>query len=115
MGAVSALAETSDAAEREFWRLLERIARATRLLVPGPEAVTLTADLRQFLGLEPADAAVLADVVLARASGTCRKFMSRDEDFQADAVITFMAREGIEFFESPFPIVGPLRRRVKNP
>jgi hypothetical protein len=48
MGAVSALAETSDTAEREFWRLLERIARATRLLVPGPDAVTLTADLRNF-------------------------------------------------------------------
>ena len=114
-GSVEILAEASDVAEGEFWGALERVVRTARLLTPGPETVALTAELRDFLGLEPADAAVLAEIVLARRSDTCRRFMSRDVDFQAAPIARFMADEGIEYLDSPFPIVGPLRSRVKEP
>jgi predicted nucleic acid-binding protein len=103
----------SDAAESEFWQVLERITRATALLEPTPEVVVLTAEIRTLLELDAADASVLATVVAARRADRCRKFMSRDHDFRSEAVRTYLASEGLEFLDSPNPIVGPLRSRMR--
>lgn len=86
LGATDALAEVSDATESEFWRVIERITRATTLLEPTPEVVVLTAEIRTLLELDAADASVLATVVAARRADRCRKFMSRDQDFRSEAV-----------------------------
>ncbi len=110
--AADVLAQVADVAEQEFWRMLERIAAVTDLLEPTPELVALTADLRQFLDLEPADAAILAHVVIARRADVCRSFMSRDEHFRNDVTRAWMTREGIEFFDSPYPVIGPIRARL---
>jgi predicted nucleic acid-binding protein len=110
--ATEALTEVSGAAETEFWRVLERVTRVTRLIEPQAETVALTADIRTFLNLQPADAFVLATIVTARRADICRKFMSRDSDFLADEVSAYLRAQGVEFFESAYPIVGPLRQHM---
>jgi len=110
--AAEALTEISGLAEREFWRVLERITRMARLIEPQPETVARTADIRTFLDLEPADASVLATVITARNADVVKKFMSRDGDFQAEDVLGYMRSEGLEYFASAYPIVGPLRRHM---
>lgn len=110
--ATDALIEASGVAEREFWQRLEHVTRTTTLIEPQPETLTLTADIRTFLDLEPADASVLATVVTARRNGTCRKFISRDTDFQTDGVRAYMNHEGLEYLDSAYPIVGPLRAEM---
>lgn len=113
VSATDALAEVADVAESEFWRVIEQITRATVLLEATTEVVVLTAEVRTLLELDAADAAVLATVVTARRADRCRKFMSRDRDFRSEAVLTYMAGEALEFFDSPNPIVGPLRSRMR--
>jgi hypothetical protein len=110
--ATEALTEISGLAEREFWRVLERITRMARLIEPQPETVARTADIRTFLDLEPQDASVLATVITARKADVVKKFMSRDGDFQAEDVLGYMRGEGLEYFPSAYPIVGPLRRHM---
>jgi len=53
--------------------------------------------------------AVLATILTASRANRCRKFVSHDADFQADGVLTYMRTEGLEYFPSAYPIVGPLR------
>lgn len=108
--AADALTEASDVAEREFWRVLEVVTQVTRLIEPQPSTVALTAEIRTFLKLEPADASVLATVLTARRAEMCRKFISRDTDFQPDDVLAYMRNETLDYFDSVYPIVGPLRQ-----
>jgi hypothetical protein len=110
--ATTALTEVSGIAEQEFWRVLEGVTRTTQLIEPRPETVALTGNIRTFLDLEPADASVLATIVTARNADMCRKFMSRDTDFQTEGVSAYMGTQGLEYFDSAYPIVGPLRRHM---
>lgn len=112
--ATAALTEVSGVAEREFWRVLEHVTRTAKLIEPQPETVALTADIRTFLDLEPPDASVLATVVTARRADKCRKFISRDTDFQTEGVVAYMGSEGLEYFDTAYPIVGPLRHHMPS-
>jgi predicted nucleic acid-binding protein len=110
--AIETLTEVSAIAEREFWRVLELVTGLTQLIEPQPATVGLTADIRSFLNLQPPDASVLATIVTSSRAGTCRKFMSRDSDFRTDDVLAYMRDEGLEYFDSAYPIVGPLRQHM---
>lgn len=115
VAATEALAEVSDVAEAEFWSVLENVMRVTKLIGPDVGIVGLTAEIRTFLKLEPVDASVLATVVAARRAGLIHKFVSRDNDFGAAEVLAYLGEEGVQFFDSAYPIVGPLRQHMASP
>lgn len=109
-----ALVQMSDAAEKEFWEVLEKIIRVADQVVPSPEAIELTAQFADMLSLDPADAAVLAAVTEARRTSRCSKFMSRDSVFGDQGPLGWLKVEGIEYFPSAAPIVGPITQRLKR-
>lgn len=108
--AISALASVQDTVETRFWVTLEDIGRVARIVEPTPETIKLTAQIRDFLKLSPADAAVLATVVSLKSAGVCTTFMSRDKEaFASESTRTYMGTEGVTYYDSASPIVGPLR------
>lgn len=108
---IVALAAAHDSMTAAFWPRLREIVGLVTLLHPRPETIDLTATVYDSLKLSPADASVLASVILASREHTCRAFMSRDADFSQTAVKEHLAAEGIQFYGSALPIVGPLRKQ----
>ena len=112
--AQAALVQMSDMAEKEFWEILEEVLRVTRPVPVNPQAVRLTAQLRDMFNLRLADSAVLATVTEARRAGLCSKFMSRDAAFASPGPVSWFEREGIEYLRSADSIVGPIRQRLQR-
>ena len=91
-------------AKAQFWDELmgDEGNRFYRELV-GPSQMAL-------LDLSPADSTVLATMVTLVRSGRCAAFMSRDKTaFGAPDTAKFMEAEGITYYDSALPIVGPRR------
>jgi predicted nucleic acid-binding protein len=103
------LAELEARLEKLFWPTLEQVSRRARLLEMGPGTVALAANIREFLGLSPADAAVLATVLLAKQGGLCDQFMSRDKRaFDTAPTRTFLRERGIAYYADPLDFLGAL-------
>lgn len=67
------------------------------------DTLILASDIREFLKLSPADATVLATVVLAKKRNLCHQFMSRDKKaFARSDTETYLQEQGIVYYESPF-------------
>ena len=109
-----ALAQIGDSAEREFWGTLEQITAVTRLVEPTSETVRLTAQFRDLFNVSPADSTVLATVAEVRRAGLCSRFMSRDAVFEGPGPGGWLEREGIEYYRSAAPVVGPIRQRLER-
>ncbi len=68
--AITALAYVHDLVETRFWAILGEISRVTRITEATPQILELTAQIRDFLKLSPADSAVLATVVSLKKAGS---------------------------------------------
>lgn len=106
--AANTLAELADQAETEFWDRLAEITGVAKVVEPTPAVIHRTMEIRQLLGLDPADAAVLATVVEMRLQGIADVFVSRDTDFGDEPVRAYIADQNITYHGSALPITGPL-------
>lgn len=96
------LAELEARLEALFWPTLEQVSHRARLLEMNPRTVVLAANIREFLKLSPADAAVLATVVLAKQQGLCNQFMSRDKRaFDTRPARTYLKGQSIVYYADP--------------
>ena len=96
------LAELEARLEALFWPTLEQVSHRARLLEMNPRTVVLAANIREFLKLSPADAAVLATVVLAKQQGLCNQFMSRDKRaFDTLPARTYLKGQNIVYYADP--------------
>lgn len=103
------LAELEARLEMLFWPTLEQISHRARPLEMNPSTVALAAEIREFLRLSPADAGVLATVVLASQQGICSQFMSRDKQaFDTRPTRAYLKEKDIAYYADPLVFLRAL-------
>jgi hypothetical protein len=108
--ALIAMAALGDRIEERFRLILEEVTKFATLIEPTPDTVRLTSEIRGLLKLSPADSTVLATVSALVRTGGCGSLMSRDKSaFSHPDTQKYMQANGITYYDSAHPIVGPRR------
>jgi predicted nucleic acid-binding protein len=91
------MVETADSLEQQLWETLEEARRIASPLGMDADTLSRAREIRNLLGLSPADAAVLSTVVGAR--DTCDEFISRDRRaFDTDESRSYLRGVGITYY-----------------
>jgi predicted nucleic acid-binding protein len=108
---VADLRRAADLGERELWSTLREVVIITQNIAPPTsETIRLTAETRESLRLSVSDSVVLATVMEVAATGTCKRFLSRDRGFDRVIVRELFERQGIEFHRDGRAIVARVER-----